>query len=218
MRLHLKTKITLTIALLVLAVVGASSWLYLAALTRQVIRQADERAQLVTQQVFSQAQHALADAAAQGHKPASNDPADLLTYVRGALDEDAALTSLIDSEVGYSILVYEVTIVDRDGTALISSDSSLPGRKAQARPPLSQLLNSGFIQQLRAIYGPPQAYEIAYPFKLGPPDARFLSAKFASQGRRACSVRRSIPHCFPRAGWHWPRYCSRCCSPRWSAT
>ena len=43
MRLHLKTKITLTIALLVLAVVGASSWLYLAALTRQVIRQADER-------------------------------------------------------------------------------------------------------------------------------------------------------------------------------
>ena len=31
--------------------------------------------------------------------------------------------SLIDAEVGYSFLVYEVTIVDRDGTALISSDS-----------------------------------------------------------------------------------------------
>ena len=89
--------------------------------------------------------------------------------MRNALDQNAALTSLIDAEVGNSFLVYEVTIVDRDGTALISSDSSLPGRKVLPRPPLSQLLNAGFIQQLRLIYGSPQAYDVSYPFKLGPP-------------------------------------------------
>ena len=79
-----------------------------------------------------------------------------------------ALTSLMDAEVGYSFLVYEVTIVDLDGNVLISSPS-LPDRKAPSRPPLSQLVNAGFIRQLRVLYGPPQAYEVAYPFKLGAP-------------------------------------------------
>ena len=39
MRLRLKTKITLFITLLVLAVVGVNSWLYVAKLTQQVIQQ-----------------------------------------------------------------------------------------------------------------------------------------------------------------------------------
>ena len=66
MRLRLKTKITLIIALLVLTVVGVTSWLHVLTLTRQVIQQADGRANLVAQQVFFQAQNALADAAAEG--------------------------------------------------------------------------------------------------------------------------------------------------------
>jgi len=65
--------------------------------------------------------------------------------------------------------VYEVTIVDRDGAALISSDSSLPGRSVLPRPPLSQLVDSSFLRQLRIIYGPPQSYDVSYPFILGPP-------------------------------------------------
>ena len=72
MHLRLKTKITLIVAFLVLAVVGVNSWLYVMTLTRQVIRQADTRAQLVSQQVFFQAQNALRDAAkASGEAPAS---------------------------------------------------------------------------------------------------------------------------------------------------
>ena len=169
MHLHLKTKITLIIAVLVLAVVGVNSWLYVATLTKQVIRQADNRADLVAQQVFFEAQNALADAAHDGQAPASENLADLREYVRSALDQNAALTSLIDAEVGYSFLVYEVTIVDRDGTALISSDSSLPGRTVTARPPLGDLVNASFIQQLRQIYGPPKVYDVSYPFRLGAP-------------------------------------------------
>src|SRR5579859_3296208 len=169
MRLRLKTKITLSIAVLVLMVVGVTSWLHVLTLTRQVIEQADGRANLVAQQVFFQAQNALAEAANEGGLPASNRPEDVREYVRNALDQNSALTSLIDAEVGNSFLVYEVTIVDRDGTALISSDASLPGRKVLPRPPLSQLVGAGFIQQLRLIYGAPQAYDVSDPFKLGPP-------------------------------------------------
>src|ERR1700732_2594157 len=165
MRLRLKTKITLSIAVLVLMVVGVTSWLHILTLTRQVIDQADGRATLVAQQGFFQAQNALAEAANEGGLPASNRPEDVREYVRNALDQNSALTSLIDAEVGNSFLVYEVTIVDRDGTALISSDASLPVRKVLPRPPLSQLVDTGFTQQLRLIYGSPQAYDISYPFK-----------------------------------------------------
>jgi PAS domain S-box-containing protein len=166
MRLRLKTKITLFIALLVLGAVGISSWLYVARLTRQVIQQAEERAGLVTEQVLYQAQNALRDAAQEGLAPASNSPEDLREYIRAALEKNAALTSLIDGEVAYSSLVYEVTIVDNDATALISSDASLPQRRALDRPPLSQFVGAGFLEQLRVIYGPPQAYEVAYPFQI----------------------------------------------------
>lgn len=167
MRLRLKTKLTIFIALLVLAAVGVSSWLYLAQLTRQVIQQAEDRAGLVTEQVLYQAQNALRDAAQEGLAPASNSPEDLREYIRSALESNAALTSLIDSEVAYSSLVYEVTIVDTESTALISSDASLPQRRALERPPFSQFVGSGFVEQIRVIYGPPQAYEVAYPFQVG---------------------------------------------------
>jgi len=169
MRLRLKTKITLFIALLVLGVVGVNSWLYLARLTRQVIQQADERAGLVTKQVLFQAQNSLRDAAQDGLAPASDAHGDLREYIRNALDRNAALTSLIDSQVAYSSQVYEVTIVDSGGIALISSDASLPERRALVRPAFTQFVNSSFLEQLRVIYGPPQAYEVAYPFQFGPP-------------------------------------------------
>src|SRR5690349_4886841 len=102
--MRLKTKITLTIVVLVLAVVDITSWLYLRTLTQQVIRQADARANLVTQQVFFQAQNALRDAANQGQSPASQQPGDVRQYVHDALEQNGALTSLIDAEVGYSFL------------------------------------------------------------------------------------------------------------------
>jgi len=167
MPLRLKTKFTLTTALLVLAVVALSSSLYVATLTRQVIRQADDRARLVAQQVFLQAQRGLADAANEGAAPASESPADLREYVRRVLDEDPGLTSLIEAEVGYSLLIYEVTIVDHDGTALISSDSSLPGRPVLRNTKLEQLVNSSFLNQVRVLYGPPRVYEVSFPFKVG---------------------------------------------------
>ncbi len=125
MRLRLRTKITVFIALLVLAVVGVSSWLYLARLTDQVIQQGEDRASLVAKQVLYQAQNALSDAAQEGLQPASDSPADLREYIRMALDRSAAFTSLIESEVAYSSLIYEVTLVDSDGRALISTDPSV---------------------------------------------------------------------------------------------
>jgi signal transduction histidine kinase len=170
MHLRLKTKITLIMAFLVLAVVGVNSTLYVANLTRQVIRQANDRAQLVSRHVFFQAQNALSESAKSGQTPASNSPEDLRAYVQKSLDESAALTSSIEAEVGYSPLIYEVSITDVNGTVLVSSDASLPGKQtSQARTDLARLVSSSFVSQLRRLYGPPRAYEVDYPFQLGPP-------------------------------------------------
>ena len=169
MQLRLKTKITLIMASLVLAVVGVNSTLYVITLTRQVIRQADDRAQVTSRHILFQAQNAIAVAGNAGKAPASDSPEDMREYVRKALDENDALKSAIDAEVGYSFLIYEVSICDIDGTVLISSDASLPGKPSERRTNLAQLVSSGFLDQLREIYGPPRSYEVSTPFKLGPP-------------------------------------------------
>src|SRR5580704_6743154 len=169
MHLRLKTKITLTTAALVLAVVGVNSTLYVANLTRQVIRQANERAQLVSRHIFCEAQHALVDAAKAGGAPASYSAADLSAYVQQAFDDSAPLSSSIDAEVGYSPLIYEVSITGVDGTVLVSSDKSLPGSATPSRANLSQLVTSGFLDQLSVLYGPPRTYEVTYAFQIGPP-------------------------------------------------
>jgi signal transduction histidine kinase len=169
MQLRLKTKITLTTAALVLAVVGVNSTLYVMNLTRQVIRQANDRAQQVTRHIFFEAQNALVDAAKSGGAPASDSAEDLRAYVQQAFDDSAPLASSIDAEVGYSPLIYEVSITDVNGMVLVSSDRSLPGTTTPARANLSQLVSSGFMQQLRLLYGPARTYEVDYAFQIGPP-------------------------------------------------
>jgi len=167
LRLSLKTKFTLATALLVLGVVTLIASFYGATLTRQVIRETNDRARFVAQQVFFQAQQALENAAAQGAAPASESPEDLREYVRRALDESFGLTSLMDAAVGYSTTIYEVSVADIDGTALVSSDPSLPGRTIATRTQLSTLTEAGFIEQLRVLYGPPRIFEVKLPFDLG---------------------------------------------------
>jgi signal transduction histidine kinase len=169
MQLRLKTKITLIMAFLVLGVVGVNSALYVVTLIHQVIRQADDRARLVSQHVFFQVQNALSDAAKAGGGPETNSETDLHAYVQKSLDDSDALTSLIEAEVGYSSLIYEVSISDLHGTVLISSDTSLPGKQSQVRQNFAQLISSSALAQVRAIYGPPKSYEESFAFNLGPP-------------------------------------------------
>lgn len=167
MRLSLKTKLTLAISLLVLAVVAFVSSLYLGRLTRQVLRQASDRAQFVAQQVFLACQNALSEAAERGDTPASSSEDDLRAYVQRAFDNSSTLNSVMESAVGYSPTIYEVTITDRDGIVLVSSDSTLRSQKIPLRPDVISLVHAGFLRELQSLYGPQQTFEFSYPFNLG---------------------------------------------------
>jgi PAS domain S-box-containing protein len=166
MRLSLKTKFTLATSVLVLAVVTGVSSLYIARLTRQVLRQAEDRAEFVAKQVYDACNQALKDAAQRDEAPASPSPEDLRAYVQKAFDNSATLNTLIESAVGNSRTIYEITITDKDGMVIVSSDSSLRGQKMAKRPSVSSLVSARIFEQLRTLYGPPQTYEYFYPFKL----------------------------------------------------
>lgn len=166
MTLSLKNKFTLATASLVLVVVALISGLYVARLTRQVITQANERSQFVLQQVFIAAQNALRAAADSGAAPASSAPNDIRDYVQKTLGKDPGLSVLIESDMSYSATVYEITISDNAGTALFSSDASLPGNPVAVRPKLSKLVSAPFAEQLRILNGAPRVYEVSEPFNV----------------------------------------------------
>jgi signal transduction histidine kinase len=166
MQLRLKTKFTLTVSLLVLGVATVLSAVYVATLLQQELQQAEERAQYVVRQVFFQAQQALEDAAAEGRAPAGPTAENLREYVRTVLEEDAGVTRMVSGAAEVQT-IYEVTVTDHRGIALVSSDASLPGRSIAPRTPLSALLEASVWQQIQSVYGPPQVFEIQQPFNIG---------------------------------------------------
>ena len=167
MRLRLKTKFTLTTALMVLTVVALVSVVSVAALVRQTFRNLDERAQYVARLILDQAHHSLEDAAARGLAPASESDADIEAYVRDVLRKDSGMTAALAAAVGYSPTIYEVSIVDRESVALVSSDPELAGHLRLPRARLESLTQFDFIEQLRVLYGPPRVYEYSQAFNLG---------------------------------------------------
>ena len=167
MRLSLKTKFTLTTSLVVLVVVALVSWLYVARLASQVIREAEDRAGFVAQQVFVSCKQALQDTSEHGETPKSDSLPDIREYVQNSLDSSSGLNSLLESVVGYSPTIYAVTISDQNGKVMVSSDSAMRGRPFVRRTNTSTLAHMSFIEQLRTLYGPPRVYEETLPFNIG---------------------------------------------------
>ncbi len=167
MRLSLKTKFTLTTSLVVLVVVALVSWMYLARLTNVVIAQANDRSAFVAQQVFYACKQALADSAEHGDAPASDSPADIRAYVQNSLDNSSSLNAVMESALGYSRIIYEITVSDQKGIVLVASDATMRGQQVVRRPNVSTLAHANFLQKLQILYGPPRVYEVSLPFDLG---------------------------------------------------
>jgi len=169
MQLRLRTKLTLVMTGLVVLVVAVLSGVFVGQLLEQVLQETDKRAHEIAQQVFQQAQRALTDAAEQGLRPASNDPQDIHDYVRRAFEINESLRAQLKAAKD-TPSIYEVSITDHNGMALVSTDESLPGKFLPRRPPLSQLTQRGYVQQVKVLAGPPRVYEFDYAFsKSGQP-------------------------------------------------
>jgi len=165
MRLSLKTRFTLATSLLVFAVVTVVSSLYIARLTRQILRQAAGSAAFIAHQIVIACNDAKNEAYERGQLP-PNQPDELRAYLQSAFDNSSHLNSLIESDVGYDPSILEITIVDDNSVVLTSSDASLRGQKVPPRPSINSLASSGFFKQLQQLLGPAQDYEYSLPFVL----------------------------------------------------
>src|SRR5260221_118298 len=165
MRLGLRPKLTMIMTGLVLLSTAVLSLVFSELLLQQVLHDTDKRANELAREAFDSARHALEDAKAQGLRPASEDPQEIHDYVAHAFEVNEGLTSRLQSATD-SPSIYEVTVVDKDDVVLVSSDPSLVGKTALRKPPFSQLVQSSFVRQVRALAEKARFYEVDYPFKL----------------------------------------------------
>lgn len=163
MQLGLRAKLTMVITALVLLTTAVLSIVFLELLMQQVLHNTDKRAQELAEQVFGDASHAQSDAKQRGMLPASNDAQEIHDYERTVFETSDALNERVKAAVVLPA-IYEVAIVDTDNLVLVSSDPSEVGKIVPRRPPLSRLVQSPIVRQIRILLGPPQVYEVEFPF------------------------------------------------------
>jgi len=166
MQLGLRTKLTLVMTGLVFLVVVVLSAIFVTRLTSQVIHDTNTRANELAQQMFEQAKHALEDAKEAGERPNSNSVEDRHAYVKRAFQTSDGLAAALQSPLGSNPWIYDVSIVDREGHVLVSSDQKMVGTIAQTRPPFAQIDRSNFIRQMKLLYGPQRVFETSYAFTM----------------------------------------------------
>jgi PAS domain S-box-containing protein len=164
-RLGLRAKLTMVMTALVLLSTAVLSLVFLELLLQQVLHDADKRANEMARQIFHSAQLALEDAKAKGMRPASDDPQETQDYVRRAFEINEGLSAQLQT-AQVAPTIREATVVDRDGTVIVSSDPALAGKLVPKRPPFNQLVQSPFVRQVRILAEPEHIYEVDYPFTL----------------------------------------------------
>jgi PAS domain S-box-containing protein len=158
MQLRLRTKLTLVMTSLVLLVVAVLSVVFLDQLLQQVLEEMNEHSIALAKQALIQAQSALNDARDRGQRPFSTNPEDIHDYVRHSFEINEGLQAQLKAAKDYPPL-YELTVVDTDGIVLVSSDKTLPGKFEIRRLPLSQLVQRGFLHQIKVLRGESRLYE-----------------------------------------------------------
>src|SRR6202158_1357270 len=166
MQLRLRTKLTLMMTSLVLLVAAVLSGVFAAQLLDQLVQETMKRANDIADQLFPHAQLAVTVAGAQGLRPASDSPEEIRDYVRHAFEISEGLRTQLKAAKD-NPLIYEISITDNTGMVLISTDEDLPGKFLPRRAPLAQLVQRNFLHQEKVLVGPPEVFELDYPFTKG---------------------------------------------------
>ncbi len=149
---------------LIFVVVTTLSWLFLDQLLEQSIRQSYLGNDMVARQIAYATRQALQNDL-RGQPGSRVDPQELRKAVAIALQQDKALEDLLASVIRYSPTVFDVSIADADGRALVSTDPMQDDQMLPQVPDYSLLLNGGVVPLLQAVLGPPRVYEISLPIQ-----------------------------------------------------
>ena len=169
--MRLKTKLVLAITGMVFLVVATLSWIYLEQLLRQRIAQAYSTNDMVAHQVSLATQRSLS--AIRNVNP--DDPGALRAAVAKALRGDTGLTALLNSAIRYSPTIFDVTIADREGRGLLSTDPTNIDHLVPQRAEYAELESGGLLRLLQVVFGPPRVYNLTVPL-----ERRFEAEPFAT--------------------------------------
>jgi PAS domain S-box-containing protein len=164
MRVRLKTKLVLAISGMVVAVVATLSGIYISHTVRHALDDAYADANFVGHQVF----HLTRDALQVNLNNANidlDDPEAMRAAVNAALESDPGLNSLLQSVIGYSPTIYDVSIVAPSGRVLLHTDADQIGKILPQREDLLSVINSGFRRQMEVVFGGPRVYELRIPLQ-----------------------------------------------------
>lgn len=164
MRVRLKTKLVLAISGMVVAIVATFSTIYISRIVRQALNDAYEGANFVGHQVFQLTRDALQVSLSNAQIDLDNPDA-LRPVVEDALQSDPGLSSLLQSVIGYSPTIYDVSIVDAEGRALLHTDADQIGKTIPQREELLAVVHGTFRRQMEVVFGGPRVYELRIPLQ-----------------------------------------------------
>jgi PAS domain S-box-containing protein len=164
MRVRLKTKLVLAISGMVVAVVASLSTIYISHNVRHALDDAYAEANFVGHQVFHLTRDAL-QVDLRDSKIDLENPKTVRTVVQEALESDPGLNSLLQSIIGYSPNIYDISIVDAEGRALLHTDADRIGKTIPKRDELMSVANGSFQQQMEVVFGAPRVYELRIPLQ-----------------------------------------------------
>ena len=161
-RIRLKTKLVVAISAMVFALVATLSYLYVSQFVRQRITEAYSSGDFVARQIRDAARDAVAvDLRNTDIQPSETDK------IRGVISEslqtDPGLNTLLQSIVGYSLIIYDAGIYDGNNHVLVHTDASLLDKAVLPREDFARVRDGNFFRQIGVVYGKPEVYDIHLP-------------------------------------------------------
>ena len=160
--LRLRTKLVFAITAMVVVIACTFAALYISEIVHQRIQETYDVAQLVANQIFNVARPSL-EVDLSSTRIDLRNPKQVDDAVQYELQTDSSLNSLLDSILGQSPAIQDVSISSASGQALLHTNPALVGQPVTQRNDWDTVVHSGIRQQLRVVYGPPELYDVRFP-------------------------------------------------------
>lgn len=144
--------------------VTAFSILYISQILRLRITNARDTAISLTHQLAYAAANAVPD-----FSSTSIDTSNAAAVRRALADyvqTDVALNNLLQSDPGDWRFIYDVSIVDVNGRALLHTNAAMVGKVIPKRRDFQDVVSARFREQMRLVFSPAEVYDVTYPLEL----------------------------------------------------
>ena len=163
-RIRLKTKLVLAISGMVFALVAVFSYLYVSHLVSQRTADVYDSADFVAKEMRERARE-ISQIDLTSTFAETGDPAQVQAALTEALQIDPGLNTLLQSIVGYSQTIYDASIADVNGNAIVDTSTAAIGNKLEKREDFKLVRDGNFLQQLKVVYGKPKVYDVKHPIQ-----------------------------------------------------